>query len=272
MLHADGELQPAEAQALVAFVSANPELREEFEAYGSIKLMPDAAVVYTNKEALLKPVPAKRIVLSAWQRLSIAASVAAIIFISLFNLRGTGNEVAINETEPAAIISSLQPAVQTPAVTTATPAATNEVAAIPEVPATEMPVSKKPTVVPTHVPGHLKAPLRSGTQDPAMAQAEQYEINKIAVTETQEYVLANAAAPLAVIKEIPGLAIALPAAEHKSSILDNLPIEDIKKDGIALMANAVANTYRKMDAFKHSVTDEKNITVRIEKKRLVLSF
>jgi hypothetical protein len=57
ILRADGELDAVGKAALEAFLSAHPELAEEAEAYDSLRLVPDEAVVFAGKESLLKPEP-----------------------------------------------------------------------------------------------------------------------------------------------------------------------------------------------------------------------
>src|SRR5437762_2829903 len=84
IMHADGELQVAEERALMAFVEAHPELKSELAAFDTIRFTPDTTQVYADKAALLQPIPAKRVIaFPVWQRYSVAAGIAAIIFISV---------------------------------------------------------------------------------------------------------------------------------------------------------------------------------------------
>ena len=41
MMHADGELTPAEENALMAFVNEHPELKKELAAYELTRMTPD---------------------------------------------------------------------------------------------------------------------------------------------------------------------------------------------------------------------------------------
>ena len=69
LLHADGELNNAEQNALDEFIRLHPELKEELSAYEATKLVPDMSQVYAGKESLLKPIPGTRVIsLSSYMR------------------------------------------------------------------------------------------------------------------------------------------------------------------------------------------------------------
>ena len=48
ILHADGELQPAEEQELMAFLDAHPELKAEMTAYDLTRLSPSFSRIGVN--------------------------------------------------------------------------------------------------------------------------------------------------------------------------------------------------------------------------------
>ncbi len=54
LLWVDGELSPAEMEAVERFVEANPDLAEELAILQDTKLVPDASIVFENKAQLLK--------------------------------------------------------------------------------------------------------------------------------------------------------------------------------------------------------------------------
>lgn len=82
LLQVDGELDEAGKQALLAFITANPEVQEELAMYEDVKLVPDATITFEGKDALLKREP-KVIVLPSRKWLYAAAAVVAGIGIML---------------------------------------------------------------------------------------------------------------------------------------------------------------------------------------------
>jgi len=57
MLYADGELSPAEQEAVLKFVEQHPLLEEEFNRVKALKLIPDKGLVMMDKSALRMEVP-----------------------------------------------------------------------------------------------------------------------------------------------------------------------------------------------------------------------
>ena len=73
------------------------------------------------------------------------------------------------------------------------------------------------------------------------------------------------------ISDIPAYAQPADDAVASGSFLDRLPIEDIKRQGMENVATAISGTYEYLNAIKHSL-DEKSLTIKIEKRKLILSF
>src|ERR1035437_4860442 len=95
MMHADGELRSDEEQELLAFVNKHPQLKKEMAVYELTRLTPDTTQVFAHKNSLLKPVTTKKtIAFPQWRKYSIAAGIAALIFISLFKYM-TNNKVVV---------------------------------------------------------------------------------------------------------------------------------------------------------------------------------
>jgi len=93
ILHVDGELSDAERKALLEFLQVHPELQDELKMYQSARLMPDTALVYNGKEALLKPVPNGKVIsLGQWWRYGAAAGVALVMLFAASRWINNGND------------------------------------------------------------------------------------------------------------------------------------------------------------------------------------
>ena len=68
--YVDGELNEAKTKALLLFLEAHPELKDELSAFESTKLQPDTTVVFENKKTLLKKEGAMLISFNNWKTLS----------------------------------------------------------------------------------------------------------------------------------------------------------------------------------------------------------
>jgi anti-sigma factor RsiW len=80
MMAADGELDAAGEAQLKAFLLQHPELAAEAESWTALKMQPDPAVVYEEKESLLRQKP-KSIALGWRVSLAAAASVALALVL-----------------------------------------------------------------------------------------------------------------------------------------------------------------------------------------------
>ncbi|RYE25790.1 MAG: hypothetical protein EOP51_02910 [Sphingobacteriales bacterium] len=96
LLYADGELNEAEEQELLAFVAQHPQLQEELKAYTATKLLPDTEMVYEGKNELMKSEPVKRTIAfdRRWIYTAAAACVAMILFF-VFNNKENNNEPVV---------------------------------------------------------------------------------------------------------------------------------------------------------------------------------
>ena len=98
LLYADRELKPEQEKALLDFVAAHPELKQELEAYAATRLQPEDGMVFTGKDALIKTEPGgKTMWLGGWKAYAAAASV--ILFIVLFSI----NRHSTKETQPVVV-------------------------------------------------------------------------------------------------------------------------------------------------------------------------
>jgi hypothetical protein len=288
MMHADGELKPAEEQELMSFLYDHPELQHELTAFSMAKLIPDAELVYDNKAALLQPIQDKKVIaFPTWWRYAVAASVAAIVCFTFFKLSN-------NTTDSRPAIAAIEPAKTTE--TTAAVAATTTTkitpTAQPVVAATKVaPVNEDVIAQPTNKPKHTIVQHNVSIAVHATANNDrQVDVNKNvvqpiivrAITKAEDYITANAVAmgnnvPEKYVPEIvtnvPALAIQIQEEEatQQQSILNNLPINDLKKQGMEQVATALASGYDRVNALRQEIA-ETNISLRIEKRKLIVSF
>ena len=104
--YVDGELNEAETKALLLFLEAHPELKDELSAFESTKLQPDSTVVFENKKTLLKKEATTLISFNNWKTLSAAAGLALLLGFSwkIWNDDNMNNTQPIVKNETPAII------------------------------------------------------------------------------------------------------------------------------------------------------------------------
>ena len=270
--HADGELQPLEEEALRVFLQAHPHLKSELLLYGHTVLVPDLAITYVHKAALLKPEPKKTI--TFWLQLrttAIAAGIAAILVAG-----GLAINREYNSALPVALKQPVQhtPAQDVPPITASTIAQ----ASINPTAANTLPLTYKTneTVTDNSVAGRVVMNKKLSRRTVPLAtkatasfatlplQAIPLDgVNKLNITTAHEAQL-----PLVNLAgyELPGIEIPL-----KKSWLDNLPIDDLKKQSLVNMGEAIATGYEEIANIKKNVTS-KSLTIKVEKRKLILSF
>mgnify|MGYP000843840991 CR=1 FL=1 len=84
VLHVDGALSEAEEKALLAFIDQHPELRDELRLYEATVLKPDTTLVYSDKEALLKPEGGTSIPLRQWWMYGAAAGLLLLVGMTAY--------------------------------------------------------------------------------------------------------------------------------------------------------------------------------------------
>ncbi|MCW3121697.1 MAG: hypothetical protein JWQ38_1189 [Flavipsychrobacter sp.] len=270
MMHTDGELSPDEERALMAFIEQHHELKKELAAFDLTRSVADNTQVYANKEALLKPLPAKRIIaLPTWGRYSIAAGIAAIIFISLFRYQSANkiSEVAVIDTT-----SHKQTA------RTATPALATTIAPVKN----DTPVSVAPPVARAvaHTDMKLAVKERRNKQQQVLqvitpeqpVVKEVITIRELPVAATQKMPSANEPV-MQEIKELPAYTTVEVADDEakKRSFLDRLPIDDLKKQQLENIAGSFAGAYHDVNKAKQDLYS-KSITIKVEKRKLIIGF
>ncbi len=274
MMYADGELSPAAVDALMAFVNEHPELKKELAAYERTRMTPDTSMIFADKDALLKPLPAKRIAFPVWRKYSIAAGIAAIIVISLFKYTSDNSPIAITKIDTVKKEISIQPsapvvaAVQDNKVQSshqdAVAKASNLVNTMAQVNVPKLrkhQILKNNYIAPVYVAdaSHDRVVRNAGISSLPVAEARPV-LSDLEIAE-----------PVAT-KEIPSYAVAQPAEEApKKTFWDKVPLNEIKKQQLENLAGAIAGAYEHVNEAKQTIEDKK-LTVRVEKRKLMISF
>ena len=141
----EGQLDAAEMQEVEAFVAQHPELEEDFRLFCNSKLEPDTAIVFTQKDRLMRQ---KAVIMPMYRRVAaIAAAVVVLIGIGFLFFNHDQSLML----DKASLISGL-----TPKKTAL--AHVEKVPALPKQPTVSDPVIEpasrvtKPTVIPEKEP------------------------------------------------------------------------------------------------------------------------
>ena len=272
LLHADGELQPAEEQELMAFVQTHPELKKELELYSAARLAPDATMAYAHKDALLRPEPAKRIIaLPTWSRYAIAAGVAALLLIPFFKY-GDGNKTSTAELAHTSAVSTITHAPQNNLPAQIIPAAAAQTIAMAptqHAPAARVIKSGQHAALAqvTTVRKKQEAPAISNT---VIATRPATEINAMTAASIQPLPCTHETAAMPMI-HVPNLELAVNSEDTRRSFIDRMPLDESNKKQLKTIARIVTNTYNGVTKAKEELYAEQ-ITFSIEDKKLKISY
>ena len=276
MMAADGELGETELQALQAFVAQHPELKQELAAYMATRLVPDAELVYENKEALMKKGGGGTMSLrNLWVY---GAAAAVILMVAITITKQKRNEegplpVAHNQTA-------------TPAPTT--PDSAEELHSNPVNPVTieNVAANKQP------VKEEKKTPVIKKPATPAPAQNEYIakqnpkpaENKTLPKPQSLQPVQEQEAEPQIAVQEPAYTApvIEKPAKEEmiasantgkgpKEELPGWLPIREDKKEGAAIIANAVNEKLEKVKKLKDNFKNT-DIAFRIGEREFIVKL
>ena len=273
MMHADGELHPDEVQALMEFVAQHPGLKKEMAAYGLTRMVPDKTQVFANKNALLKPLPAKRtILLPVWGRYSIAAGIAALICLSVwkFGNNEAGN-VAVNTVDTVKTNASVATTVAPSKMDTGADNDTDKMV---------LPAATDKKVLPAHNvnKGTRKDQKQENIANGKVRKEEEpllvrntETIGKLAPVDIKRLTNDKVAEQAVAITTIPAYSIPLTAEPAEATFWDRLPIEERNKKQLKDMAGFVTETYERVTTAKQEIAD-KTIAIKIEKKHLIITF
>jgi hypothetical protein len=105
----------------------------------------------------------------------------------------------------------------------------------------------------------------------AVAKNEHYAIGAITPSEIKSLPGNSVAAAMPVAAVVPELPAAVSEEVPRESFFDKLPLDDFKKQNMQHMAAALASGVDKVNALRQGI-DEASITVKVEKRKLILSF
>lgn len=260
-MHADGELQPREVEALLAFLNEHPHLAGELALYEQVKLQPDYGTTYAQKDTLLREEPARKIALfTNWRTYSAAAGIALLLVIGGVTLREQ-NKTAMPAAIPAADHDTAAPVDSVPG---AEPSVTSVD------PAVRVAFVKAFSQTPVVRDVNRKDSRRTATANAAttMPHLALEPVTVAAVSRLQTAAPNTGEPPLVNLDafELPEI-----SAPVKKSWLEALPVNDLKKQGLANVGSVIATGYEEVAHLKQNISD-KSLTIKIQQRKLILSF
>jgi hypothetical protein len=287
VMHADGELSPSEEQELMNFLYEHPELQSELTAFSMTKMIPDTDIVFEKKDALMQPEEGKKVIaFPVWRKYAVAAGVAAIFFVSYWKLHTGSTEemttVAAVTTPPAATTPEAPATNPTENITSQQNTGnTNNTTPAP-VKTTETPAPQQKTMLAanTVTPNSVKqmdrvSVAKNTTHETAVAANTIKTTDQISPVEPAEMIAWKNQENFSevFVTNVPPASIYMHEGDERgtSSIIDKLPIDELKKKGMEHVASAVATGYNKVHALREEISGSA-ISLKIEKRKLVISF
>jgi len=256
ILHADGELQPAEEQELMAFLDAHPELKAEMTAYDLTRLSPDENIIYPEKEALLKKETKRTIILPHWRKYAIAAGIAALMCISFFTYREM-NKNAVEMANVGGGKTSLPTSKNDTQLHNPKPQQEPQNIAIAPV----QPTNLGRAIIhqaPHAVAKHNKQSIATKQEDGAVANNTttitntNTEISSLSTTHTNP-LPAEITPTVPSIASIPAYQISASDRPAKRSFIDRLPIDEANKRQLKTIAHITSGATRGVSKVKEEL-------------------
>lgn len=245
-LHVDGELDAAQAQALMAFVAEHPELKNELAMFESTKLTPEAIIIFDQKEQLLQPKTISFLPFNHWKTWSAAAVVALLL--------GFGAQQILNKATDSSstVAQTIKP----------------------------IKISKK--IVPIETESITKKTKKSvrylNNQAPKTLE---YQAIKPQIELDEMTALAQIELPESILKSETKIEILQPKhfqqeenlvlanqEEVKLNWLNALPIGDEKKEGIKIISASVLERWESLKATKNKITNTE-FALKIGNKNII---
>ena len=254
LLHADGELNDAEQNALDEFIRLHPELKDELSAYEATRLVPDMAQVYAGKESLLKPVLGTRVIsLSSYMRYGTAAAILFLLLFIASKWINRGGDDHVNVPEVA----------KQEQVAPVTPTADEAPATNP----TEPHQQPTPVIAPEHIantalvsPAPMNQPKEENIEGIAALPLKTLDTNPVATIARQPIAVADISLPVSDEEQI---------EELRSGFLAWLPVNEEKKEGLNNLKENLDGKIEQAKALKDNIK-ETNLAVRLGGKEFVV--
>jgi hypothetical protein len=245
VMHADGELNASEEQALQAFISGHKELQSEMALYEQIRLSPDTTEVFVNKGQLLKQEPAGRVIsLKQWRSYGIAAGLAALLCLGIMKWLQPVNRPAIITDAQPLHHKTTSPAVIRPTATVTTMTTVNN--------------------IPKQARNTNKTPQKTNNTIAIVEQArlpikdETMSITKMDIIAPK--IAANAAPATVAMETIPVNNTAITAIEAdenlpkvRKDLLDILTATDGDRPGMEAIKSVVASSIQQVQQIKKNI-------------------
>ncbi|MBE2289376.1 MAG: hypothetical protein IAE95_07460 [Chitinophagaceae bacterium] len=287
VMHADGELSPSEEQELMNFLYEHPELQSELTAFSMTKMIPDTDIVFEKKDALMQPEEGKKVItFPVWRKYAVAAGVAAIFFVSYLKIHtGSTEEVTTVAavTNPPAATTPASPVTNTTVNPTPEQNANNTDNTVPattNTTETQAPQQKTMLAANTTKPDRVKhidqvTGVKNMTHETAVAANTTIATEQINPVVPAEMIAWKNQENISevFVTNVPPASIYMHEGDERgtNSIIDKLPIDELKKKGMENVASAVATGYNKVHALREEISGSA-ISLKIEKRKLVISF
>jgi len=264
MMRVDGELPPVAVRELMQFLAENG-LQGELEAYMGTKLVADTTVMFAGKNNLVKT-PAKRMALPIWVRYSAAACVAAMLLIGAYRWVLTGSTHDVAKTTTVKELPKVSTATQEPK---AAHTAALAVVAADTTKNTQVAAIAKTTIVKHNY--QVIKPVPAVTNHVVKPNTiVKLNIDRVATTEVAKLSLPKPEIQLQATVSVPEYSVSVnepetAARDDKRSFFDRLPIDELKKKTLKNIGESIANEIK-------NDPDEKALSIKIEKRKLLVSF
>ncbi|RYD97806.1 MAG: hypothetical protein EOP50_05430 [Sphingobacteriales bacterium] len=254
-LHTDGELDDVQRIALFNFIRLHPELEDELHAFEDTRLVPDKHLVFSGKDALLRPEPkGMTISLGNWKAYSAAAGIALLLTTGYLSRNLFQEDPAI---APVASISL--PAADTRAEPVTAVNQRMESAAIPATTTNLRQVQQAALASAAPVTENIKVPAAQDMEPLPSLAAEQIKLASM----TDAPALTETTAP-----EVP---VAVDQPDPKKAFLAWLPVDETKKDGFRSISTTVTGRINQARAIRENLK-ETTFALKLGAKELKINF